>query len=117
MSREGFIRRSTILPSNSHHRSKRQETEIARRTKGRITPGSGNQKIKGDVRIKGIARIEAKTTKHKSFTVTLDMYRKIEEAALASQELPIIVIEFNNGFGKKVAELAVVPTYILDQLG
>ena len=44
------------------------------------------------------------------------MIRQIEEAALGSNELPCIVIEFNDGAGKKVKEVAVVPTYILDEL-
>jgi hypothetical protein len=92
------------------------EKELAKRIGGRVTVGSGNKMEKGDVRLRGMVRIEAKTTKNKSFSVTLEMVEKIENAALSSGELPIIVVEFNKD-GKKVKELAVVPTYVLDSLG
>ena len=45
-------------------------------------------------------RIEAKTTKNKSFSVTRDMIRKIEDAALTNNEIPVMVIEFINEQGK-----------------
>lgn len=102
--------------SNSHRRAKKQERELAKRTNGKITPASGSGLVKGDVRIKGIARIEAKTTKNKSFSITLDMIRKIEEAAMSGGEMPVIVVEFSDGFGKKLAEVAVMPTYVLDSI-
>lgn len=93
------------------------EKEIATRIGGRITPGSGNKDVKGDVRLKRVVRIEAKTTKNKSFSVTLDMLQKIEDAALPCDELPVLIVEFNDGNGRKVREIAVVPTYVLDSLG
>lgn len=102
--------------SNSHRRSKKQEKEIAKKIGGNRTPASGAGTVKGDVRLKGIARIEAKTTKNKSFSVTLEMVSKIEEAALSTGEMPVIVVEFTDGFGKKLGELAVCPTYVLDTL-
>lgn len=92
------------------------EKELAERVGGRVTPGSGNKDVKGDVRKKKVVRIEAKTTKNKSFSVTLDMIEKIENAALSCNELPIIVVEFNKD-GRKLKEIAVVPTYVLDTLG
>lgn len=99
----------------SYRRSRKQESELAGRLGGKLTPASGSKIEKGDVRVKGIMRIEAKTTKHKSFSVTLDMIEKIEEAAASSGELPIIAIEFNCN-GKKLKEVAVVPMYVLDML-
>lgn len=102
--------------NSSYRRSRKQEKELATRLGGRKTPASGSKGEKGDVRVRGILRIEAKTTKHKSFSVTLDMIEQIEDAALCSDELPCIVIEFNDGAGKKIKEVAVVPTYILDDL-
>jgi hypothetical protein len=100
----------------SHARSPQQEAELAKRTGGRVTRGSGCGNEKGDVRIRGVARIEAKTTKHKSFSVTQDMLDKIEEAAMTSGELPALVIEFIDGEGKPKREVAVVPTWVLDVL-
>lgn len=102
--------------SNSHRRSVKQEKETAERFKGFRTPASGSREVKGDVRVKGVARIEAKTTKNKSFSVTLEMAQKIEEAALSGGgEIPILLVEFNNGFGKKLGEVAVIPSYLLDE--
>lgn len=115
MTRGAFLKwGGTPSNSPSHVRSKRQEKELAKRTKGRVTPGSGNGSVKGDVRVKGLMRIEAKTTKHRSFSVSLDMVEKLENAALPDGELPVLVIEFNNGKGKKIKELLVVPSYVLD---
>lgn len=117
MSRESFLDRHTSTGNTpSHARAKKQEKEIAKRTKGRQVPGSGSGNVKGDVRVPKLYRIECKTTKHKSFSVTLDMVDKIEDAAIASGEIPIIVVEFNDGYGKKIKELAVIPTYMLDRL-
>jgi len=99
----------------SHERAPAQEAELAKRFGGKVTRGSGNGNDKGDVRVKGVLRIEAKTTKHKSFSVTQDMLDKIEEAALTSAELPALVVEFNEE-GKPLRSVAVVPLWALDAL-
>lgn len=117
MTRESFLNRRNGKPSASHLRAPKMEKELAKRTGGKITPGSGNKDVKGDVRVRKVARIEAKTTKNKSFSVTLDMIEKIEHAALSADELPVIVIEFNDGNGKRLKQVAVVPVYVLDTLG
>lgn len=119
MTRESFLLRANGEPgrSPSHDRSKKQEKALALRVGGRRTPASGALSEKGDVRRKGVVRIEAKTTKNKSFSVTLDMIQKIEDAALPCGELPIIVVEFITENGKPLREVAVVPTYILSSLG
>lgn len=103
-------------PSPSHKRAVKQEQSLAKRLKGLRTPASGSGDVKGDVRLRRVLRIEAKTTKNRSFSVTLEMVRKIEEAAAAGAELPAIVVEFNDGNGKPIAEVAVVPTYVLDEI-
>lgn len=100
-----------VRPSPSHIRSKKQEREIA----ARLVPRSGAGEVKGDVRVKGFLRVECKTTKNKSFPVTLEMIRKIEEAAVSTGEMPAIVVEFNEA-GRKIAEVAVVPVYVLNEL-
>ena len=100
----------------SHARSPQQEAELAKRTGGKVTRGSGCGNEKGDVRIKGVARIEAKTTMRKSFSVTQEMLDKIEEAALTTGELPALVIEFIDKKGKKLREVAVVPFYAIELL-
>jgi hypothetical protein len=103
--------------TQSHRRAPKQEAEIAKRVGGRLTPGSGSGAVKGDVRVKGVVRIECKTTKNKSFSVTLDMLEKIEEAAASGGELPVLIIEFIDDRGRKIKEVAVCPTYVLDSIG
>jgi hypothetical protein len=44
------------------------------------------------------------------------MVEQIEAAALATGELPAILIEFNDGAGKPIKEVAVVPSYVLQEL-
>lgn len=100
--------------TKSHKRAVKQEKETGERFKGFRTPASGAREVKGDVRVKGKMRIECKTTKHKSFSVTLDMVRKIEEAGLiGGGEVPVLLVEFNDN-GKKLGEVAVIPSYLLD---
>jgi len=111
-------RKADKLPSNAHRRAPKQEKECAKRIGGTITPRSGAGDVKGDVRIKGYARIECKTTLQKSFSITRELVRKIEEAALASQgELPAFCIEFLNPDGERDCEIAVVPVFVLEMLG
>ena len=113
MSRERFLLRTKRQP---HLRAPKQEAELAKRGGGQTTPGSGSGYQKGDVKgYRGFIRIEAKTTSHDSFRVTQEMLDKIEEAALANQEIPVLIIEFQK-HGRKVREVAVVPSYILDEL-
>lgn len=98
----------------SHRRAPKQEASLAKRVKGLTTPASGAKDVKGDVRVRRVLRIEAKTTKNASFSVTREMVRKIEEAAASGAEMPAIVIEFHDGYGRALCEVAVVPTYVLD---
>ncbi len=102
--------------SNSHRRSKVQEASLAKTLGGRLTAASGAKDIKGDVRIKKVVRLEAKTTQNKSFSVTREMINKIEMAAVNSGEMPILVVEFHDGFGKKLQSLAIMPMYALETL-
>ena len=102
--------------SNSHRRAPKQEASWAARLKGERVAASGAREVKGDVRVKRVLRLEAKTTKNKSFSVTLDMVQKIEAAAISGGELPAIVVEFTDGFGRVLGEVAVVPTYVLDEI-
>lgn len=117
MTRESFMNRHSNSNSPSHKRAKRQEKELAKKLGGSRTPGSGNGDVKGDVRVRGFVRVECKTTGKRSFAVTMDMIDKIEAAALSSGEIPVLVVEFNDGMGKMLREVAVVPTYAIPELG
>ena len=77
-------------------------------------PGSGSGAQKGDVRLKKYVRIEAKTTKHKSFSVTRLMLSKIEDAALPNGEIPVIAVEFLDEQGRPQEEVFILPSYAFD---
>ncbi|AHC30488.1 Holliday junction resolvase [Rhizobium phage vB_RleS_L338C] len=99
-------------PTPSHARSKVQEKTQAKRVGGKVTTGSGNKYEKGDVRLKGVARIEAKTTKNSSYSVTKETIRKLEDACFGAGEIPILHVELELGNCKFV----VMPDYALDMV-
>lgn len=120
--KQRFLLRAGVIPPDSpnsngvsHKRSKAQEKQMALRIGGHVTPGSGNQAIKGDVRKPKVVRIECKTTQKKSFSVTQKMIDKIEEAALPHGETPALVIEFIDADGNPLREVAILPTYALEE--
>ena len=108
--------RDKVKGNPSYRRSRKQEKELATKLGGRRTSASGSGDEKGDIRLKGVLRVEAKTTKHRSFSVTLAMIKQIEDASLACSEMPAIVVEFLDEQGRPLKEVAVVPTYVLDLL-
>lgn len=117
MGRDTFMRGGKgnyITPS--HRRAPAQEKQLSLRTKGKQVPGSGCSYQKGDVRVSKVTRIEAKTTKHKSFSVTRKMLEKIEDAALPAGEMPAIVIEFLDEQGNPDGEVVVLPSYAIEEL-
>lgn len=95
-------------------RSPKQEKEIALRFGGKTVRGSGRGNEKGDVRLKGLLRIEAKTTSKASFSVTKEMISKIEMEAISTGEAPAIIIEFLGANGKPEHEVAVVPVWVIN---
>lgn len=103
-------RLKTMTPS--HHRAKAQEKAAAKRMGARQVKGSGSGFEKGDVRLKGILRLEAKTTKHASFSVTEEMIDKVENACNGAGEVPVIEIEILGGQRR----VYVVPAWAVDDL-
>ena len=84
-------------------RSRKQERECAKKFGGKVTPRSGAGAFeKGDVRIKGLARVECKTTTKKSFSVTKEIIEKMEGAAMPAGELPVLEIEFLGNYKNKL---------------
>lgn len=98
--------------SASHARSPGQEKETAKRTGGQVTARSGAGLIKGDVRVKGIARIENKNTIHRSYSVTTETLDKLEAAIAGTSEIPVMQIELNGGTHK----FCIVPDMYLEDI-
>lgn len=107
-------KRKTGQLTPAHNRSRHQEKELAKKLGGRVTLGSGNKDVKGDIRVARVARIECKTTVHSSFSVTREMVRKIQTAAMGAGELPAIIVEFIDKKGKPLSSVAVTPIWVLD---
>lgn len=102
--------------SPAHRAAPKQERRIADMIGGKVTPGSGNQRVKGDVRKLKVARIECKSTAAKSFSITREMVDKIESAGAAAGEVPAIVVDFVNERGDVQQSVCVVPSWAMDQL-
>ncbi len=83
------------LPVPTRTRSSRQERFNARRIQGKVTLNSGAMGEKGDVRVPGIARQEAKTTRARSYVLHLSDLRKII-AQSERDEIPHLVISFED---------------------
>jgi hypothetical protein len=115
MSRNSFLGWGSRKTA-SHRRSPKQERALAERSNGRLVPGSGSGYQKGDIQVKRLLRIEAKTTKADSFRVTRSMVEKITEAGILHDEFPAIVVEFVDEQGRPEHELLVMPGYVLDHL-
>jgi Holliday junction resolvase len=97
--------------SPSHQRSREQERECAEKFGGKVTKGSGSGYQKADVQAE-LVRVEAKTTKHDSFRVTVDMIEKLEADAFGADVIPMLEIEL--GLGKK--KVYVVPDWAVEML-
>lgn len=70
--------------------------EIVRQmTGGRITPGSGNQKIKGDVRVGRHTIIEVKQTDGQKMTIQREWFDKLERESQAEQLILAIFFQLH----------------------
>jgi hypothetical protein len=102
--------------ANAYVRAPKQEKETVARFGGQATPASGARFYKGDARVKGIARIECKSTSADSFRVTKGMFETVSRAGKLNDEVPVMVIEFLNVKGQPEAELSVIRTSDLQEL-
>jgi hypothetical protein len=101
----------------AYNRSKFQEKETKERLiGGRAIPASGAKFRKADVEVIDLARIECKATGAKSFSVTREMIRKVEEAGMLSNQIPYIEIEFVNLKGQATDSACVLTRHALTAL-
>ncbi len=100
----------------SHDRAPKQERGIAKRLGGDLVPRSGAGPVKGDVRVHGVVRIEAKTTAKKSFAITHHLVDQIEEAAVATGEIPVAQVQFINEQGTVTRSVCIVPDWVLEEV-
>ncbi len=100
--------------SAAHKASAAQEQRLATTHGGRRTRGSGNQIEKGDVRVPGLLRIEAKSTQAKSYSLTREDLAKIEGAACNAGEVPMMQVDFLDAGGKIISSVYVVPAWAME---
>lgn len=99
--------------------SQQQETDAARRFGGRRRGSArkfrGDENASGgqraDVHVPGFARIECKTTKHRSFRVTADMLAKLAEATFGSDEIGFLEVEIQG-----VGRVYVIPDWAMERI-
>lgn len=73
-----------------------QEKSVAKKIKGRNTPGSGNRSLHpGDARSKKFL-VSCKTTSKKSFSITEKMRSEIAEAAFFEKKVPLLFVTVND---------------------
>jgi len=96
--------------------SKRQEKKIAKTGEsGKLTPGSGNKRIKGDVWKSG-RMYEAKVTDAKSIKVEREWLEKLEKEAYAANKEPVFVFGFEGSHLLRQSNWGAVPLERLEEL-
>jgi hypothetical protein len=101
--------------SPAHRRAPDQERELAAKVGGRVVARSGAGVFeKADVRRVGVLRLEAKVTSSRSFSVTREMLRKLEDAAAGAGELPALIVEFLGADGLPAGSVAIVPGWAVE---
>ena len=68
------------------------EKIVAELTGGRLTPGSGNKSLKGDVRLTGYV-FECKQTSQKTLTLQAEWFRKLEREMIRNEVALVIFFE------------------------
>lgn len=108
----------TRLTDPSKRRAPQQEKELAKVLGAKQTSGSGNQTEKGDLRKRGAFRLEAKCTRQKSFSLTREMWEKLEDAASLNRqpEIPVMHVEFLDEHGVREKGLYVLREADLEEL-
>ena len=76
----------------TRERSSRQESRIARQLKGKTTINSGATFGENDI-VNDFMEVEAKTTRHESFSLNLADFRKLIKKAKVDK-IPAMVIDF-----------------------
>ncbi|MET0465359.1 MAG: hypothetical protein ABW007_19515 [Chitinophagaceae bacterium] len=86
----------------------KQERRLAKKLGASLTKASGAQSEKGDIRQRGIYRIECKSTENKSYSLTRETYHKIASAAASANEIPCMTVDFLNENGGVQESLAII---------
>lgn len=114
MLRESKSNKNFKYPAQEYSRT--QEKNSANDFGGSVTVGSGNKRVKGDVRFKGLFRLESKATSKRSYSLKFDDLEKIENVALSAGELAFFQVDFIDSEKKPIKKVIVLPEYVFQEL-
>lgn len=110
-------RRELKFTTAAHRHAAKQESSLAKKLAGGQTvPRSGAGMTKGDVRVKGLCRVECKCTTKPSFSVNRELLDKIGHAAMSAGEIPALTIRFIDHDERTLDEVAVIRVADLETL-
>jgi hypothetical protein len=92
--------------------SPKQERRVADLVGGKNTPASGAKEIKGDIRLKGLLRVECKATEKPEYILTHKVIDKIKEQALTCAELPCVQVDF---LGETIRKVYILEMFTLPE--
>jgi hypothetical protein len=84
------------------------EKKVARKIGGRVSPGSGNGYLEGDVKNDSLL-VEMKETSRPYMTFHIDWLYKILDEATRNRRIPVLGIEFGDG-----TQIFIVPNRYVD---
>lgn len=89
--------------------AKRAEHQVAADIGGRVQPGSGSSVLaKGDIRKKGVTRVENKITTTGGYRITLGLLQKIRSEC-GPKEVPSFCIGFADKQGREQDKWVLIP--------
>lgn len=92
---------------DNRKRSQRQEAQLATQYGGKVQPCSGARPhSKGDVKTENLL-IEAKTSNHEGYRLTVATWQKIQDEAALEGKVGVMIIELNGH------RMCVVPENVL----
>lgn len=92
------------VQETTRSRSKKQESHIAKAIKGKTTINSGATFGQNDV-LNDCCEVEAKTTKARSFSLTLRDLQKLRQKCSVSK-IPVLVVSFEDDLNKQYAVIS-----------
>ena len=99
--------------SISHKRSPELEKKLSEDiNKAVMVKGSGRGRDKLDVKVPGLARVEHKVTKNKSYGVTLETLKKMRDGCEVG-EVPFLNVQFINENGRVIEDCVLTSKQVL----
>lgn len=109
-------RSSISYQSASHAHAPKQEAGLVSSINARLVKASGSGYEVGDVRVKGVIRIDCKSTINNSYSLKAETMEHLQMAAMQDGEVPALQLDFLTTDGEVEQRLAIIPLWALEQL-